>query len=217
MKNFFRRPQVKKVQQISQLRAIISEETKRILREAEEEINEEKGEDSLDAQVDKYLSDYEAEAKNLKREGRDFRSLVRRFLREAPEDEDEEKEDEDAEDEGGDEEGDEEGGGDEGGEDEEEKDEEPKKLTLDDVNVESFADSVVRLVDNYDSLLEVRNTILRRAINFLAKTYDIDVVDSFKEVVQERHGIEIGKSKSEMEEEDFQPPAAARAGTSPGA
>lgn len=208
MKNFFRRPKVKKVQQISQLRAIISEETRRILREAEE-FGEEKGEDSLDAQVDKYLSDYEAEAKNLKKEGRDFRSLVRRFLREAPEDEEEEKEDTD-------EESDEEGG-DEKGEDEEEGDEEEKKLTLDDVNVESFADSVVRLVENYDSLLEVRNTILRRAVNFLTKTYDIDVVDSFKEVVQERHGIEIGKSKSEMEEDDFQPPAAARAGTSPGA
>ena len=208
MKNFFRRPKVKKVQQISQLRAIISEETRRILREAEE-VGEEKGEDSLDAQVDKYLSDYEAEAKNLKKEGRDFRSLVRRFLREAPEDEEEEKEDTD-------EESDEEGG-DEKGEDEEEGDEEEKKLTLDDVNVESFADSVVRLVENYDSLLEVRNTILRRAVNFLTKTYDIDVVDSFKEVVQERHGIEIGKSKSEMEEDDFQPPAAARAGTSPGA
>ena len=217
MKNFFRRPKIKRVQQISQLRALISEETRRILREAEE-VGEEKGEDSLDAQVDKYLSDYEAEAKNLKKEGRDFRSLVRRFLREAPEDEEkEDEEDEEDEDAGeeSDEEGEAEGGDEEGGE--EEEDEEPEKLTLDDVNVESFADSVVRLVENYDSLLEVRNTILRRAVNFLTKTYDIDVVDSFKEVVQERHGIEIGKSKSEMEEDDFQPPAAARAGTSPGA
>jgi len=192
----------RKVIRTSQLRSIIAEETRKILFEAEEAELKEPGEDSIDSQIDSYFSDYESEAKNLQREGRDFRSLVRRFLREAAEDEEESKEKDDEEEK-------------EDKEDDEEK--EPEKLTIDDVNVESFASSVVRLIDNYDSLLEIRNTILRRAVNFLSKSYEKDVVDSFKEVVQERHGMEIGKSKSEIEDEDFQPPAAARAGASPGA
>lgn len=181
--------------QVSQLRAIIAEEARKILSEAEGESNEkEAGQDSIDSQIDSYFSDYESEAKNLQKEGKDFRSLVRRFLREAPKDEEKDEEESD-----------------------EEEKEEPEKLTIDDVNVESFASSVVRLIDNYDSLLEVRNTILRRAVNFLAKSYEKDVVDSFKEVVQELHGMEIGKSKAEIEDEEFQPPAADRAGASPGA
>jgi hypothetical protein len=187
-------PQKRRTIRVSQLRALISEETKKILLEAEGIAGEkEAGEDSIDSQIDSYFSDYESEAKNLQKEGKDFRSLVRRFLREAPKDEEEVEEEET------------------------EEKEEPKKLTIDDVNVDSFASSVVRLIDNYDSLLEVRNTILRRAVNFLAKSYEKDVVDSFKEIVQERHGMEIGKSKAEIEDEEFQPPAADRAGASPGA
>jgi len=186
----------------------------RLLREAEKDEEKEKGEDSLDAQIDNYLASYESEAKLLKKEGRDYRSLVRRFLTEAGDDEEEEKddeedkkEDEDAEEEKGDEEKD------EGGEDEEK--EEPKKLSLEDIDPGSFADSVVRLIENYENLLEVRNTILRRASNFLAKTYEKDVIDSFKESLAERHGIELNKSSFEKEEE-YVAPNAARAGSSPG-
>ena len=178
---------------LEKLRRLISEEARRILVEAEEEKKE--SEDSLDSQVDSFFSSYENEAKNVKKEGRDFRSFVRRFLMEAGEDEE---------------------GGEEGDEDKEEE-KEPEKMSADDINIESFSDNVVRLIDNYDSLMEVRNTILRRAANFLAKSYEKDVVDAFKDDVMERHGLEIGKSKAEMEDEDFSPPPAVGAGTSPGA
>lgn len=171
---------------MNDLRKIIVEETKKILQESKEK--EEKGEDSLDAQVDKYFSDYESEGKNSKNEGLDFRSFVRRFLREAEEDEKEE----------------------------DVKEEEKEKLTSEDIDIDSFVDNVVRLVDNYDSLLEVRNTILRRAVNFLLKGYEVDVADSFKESLLERHGLEVGLSKYDQESEDFQAPAADRAGASPG-
>lgn len=175
---------------LEQLRRLISEEARRALTEAKEK-EEKETEDSLDSQVDSFFASYESEAKNVKKEGRDFRSFVRRFLMEAEEDEEK----------------DEEGG--------EEK--EPEKLTADDINIESFSDNVVRLIDNYDSLLEIRNTILRRAANFLIKSYEKDVVDAFKDDVAERHGLEIGKSKSEMEDEDIVVPSAAGAGASPGA
>ena len=170
---------------LSDLRKIISEEikSKRHLLEAKEE--KEDGEDSIDEQLDKYFAVYESEAKNSKNEGLDFRSFVRRFLTEADEEE--------------------------SADEEEDKPEEPKKLTIDDINIESFVADVMRLVDNYDSLLEMRNTILRRATNFLFKNYEKNVAESFKEDLLESYGIEIGKSKSEMDDE-YQAPKAGAAG-----
>ena len=169
-----------------------------LLREADEEEKEE-GEDSLDAQIDKYLSSYETEAKNAKTEGLDIRMMTRRFLSEA-EDEEEDK-------------------GDEGEADKEDDatEEEPEKLKAEDLDMGSFVASVVRLVDNYDTLLEVRNTILRRAVNHLSKNYEGDAADAFKEELLEAYGMEIGVTQSEKEDElEFQPPKAGAAGPAGG-
>lgn len=163
-----------------------------LLREAPED-DKEAGEDSLDAQVDKYLSSYESEAKNAKSEGLDIRLLSRRLMREADEDEDKEKEDEDKEGE------------------EEEPAEEPEKLKLEDIDMGSFVSDVMRLVDNYDTLLEVRNTILRRAANYLVDNYEGDAAEAFKEELLESYGVEVGKSKAD-EEDEFQAPKAGAAG-----
>jgi len=170
---------------VDQLRRLIAEEIQKSLLEVGEKDKKEEGEDSLDAQVDRYLADYEAESKSAKTEGKDFRMMVRRFLSEA-----------------------------EG--DEEKKEEEPKKLTIEDLDVENFVNSVMRLIDNYDSLLEVRNTILRRAVNFLIEGYTPDVAEAFKENLMEFHGMEIGKSKAEVEDEEYEAPTADRAGPSLG-
>ena len=159
----------------------------KLLREAED-YQKEDGNDSLDSQIDKYLSDYESEAKSVQQEGYDFRRMTRKFLLE----EEGEEESDDTE------------------------SEEDTQLTEEDIDIQSFSDSVMRLVDNYDSLLEVRNTILRRASNFLGKNYSQDVVDSFKECLQEVHGIEIGKSDKEREDE-FEAPKAGAAGPMGGA
>lgn len=157
----------------------------RLIREADLESEKEEGEDSLDAQIDRYFVDYEKESSISKNEGLDFRMMTRRFLLEADEEAD--------------------------------KKDEKKKLKIEDIDVENFLDSVMRLVDNYDALLEVRNTILRRAVNFLVKGYEPAVADAFKENLTEIYGMEIGKSKSEVEDEEFQAPAADRAGITPGA
>lgn len=183
---------------LSQLRQLILVETRRALQEQLGQDEAEKGEDSLDAQVDKYLVDYEKESKASKTEGKDFRSFVRRFLTEA--EDDEKKDDEDKEDD----------------EDKSEEEKETKKLSSDDIDVDVFVDSVMRLVDNYDNLLEVRDTVLRRAVNFLLKSYEKDVVDSFKEDLIERYDVEIGKSKFETDDDKFQAPTADRAGVNPG-
>ena len=142
------------------------------------------GNDSLDAQIDRFLVEYESEAKHSMSEGVDFRSLVRRLLSEG--DDDEEAPDESKQ--------------------------QDLKLGIDSINVDSFSDSVARLIQSYDNLLEVKNTILRRAMKFLTKTYDESVIEKFKSDVRENYGLEIGKSKSDMENDYFRPPPARGAG-----
>lgn len=170
-------------------------EARRVLVEAEKDPKED-GEDSLDDQVDRYLTDFEAEAKSAKTEARDWRRTVRRIV-EAEGDEGEEDKEDKKDEEGAE------------GEGEEEK---PKKLSADDIDVDSYANSVMRLIDNYDSLLEVRNTILRRAANFIGKNYEMDVLNQFKETLRGDYGMEIGRSPEDMTDEKFPAPPAARAG-----
>ena len=158
-----------------------------LIREADMEPKEEDGEESLDNQIDRYLADYESEAKVMKAEGKDFNMMVRRFLSEAE------------------------------GDDEKKDEKEPEKLKVEDIDIENFLNGVMRLVDNYDALLEVRNTILRRAVNFLMKGYEPAAADAFKENLMDVYGMEIGKSKAEIEDEQYESPAADRAGASPGA
>lgn len=160
-----------------------------LLREADE-VKKESGEDSLDSQIDKYFSDYEAEAKNSKNEGLSFRSLTQRLLSEEDEEENTEEDT-----------------GDETPTD----DSVEERLTTDDIDIKSFTADVMRLIDNYDSLLEIRNTILRRASNFLGKSYDESTIEMFKEELMETHGVEIGKSEADMEDE-FEAPKAGAAG-----
>lgn len=167
---------------------------KLLLREADEEQKpeKEKGEDSIDVQVDRLLSSYEEEAKNSKKEGFNYGIMARRFIFEAEEEEDKDK-----------------------GEDKQEE-VTPEKLTGEDLNMQSFVTDVMRLVDNYDNLLEIRNTLLRRAANRLSKNYEADVLAAFKESLLESYGIEIGQSESEKEDE-YQAPRAGAAGPMGGA
>ena len=174
---------------LNHLRKLIAEEVKRSLVEVEEKEKFASGEDSLDNQVDRYLISYESESKNVKNEGKDFRMMVRRFLSEAEEEEEEKKEEE----------------------------KKPEKLTEEDIDIDAFLNEVMRLVDNYDALLEIRNTILRRAINFLVKGYEPTVAIAFKTSLSDAYDIEIGKSKAETEDDEFESPTADRAGASPGA
>jgi hypothetical protein len=151
--------------------------------------NPDKGLTSLDAQVDRLLISYEKEAKNSQNEGKDFRSTVRRFLLEADEDK--------------------------GKEDNKEDVKPAKKLGIDDINVESFSSSVVRLIDNYDNLLEVRDTLLRRSRDFLKKNYSDDVVSQFLSILREEFDVRINVDDVDKEF-IFEPPPAVGAGKNPG-
>lgn len=163
---------------VSRLRKLIVEEMKGV---------DERTTDSLDAQVDRFLMEYESQAKHAKTEARDFRALVRRFLTEAGEEEKKEE-----------------------GDDEQQ---EEQKASIDSIDVNSFVDSVMRLIQNYDNLLEIKNTLLRRATKFLSKQYDEEVIAAFKTGCRENFGIEVGRSEHDIETDYFQPPPAKGAGT----
>lgn len=146
--------------------------------------NDAKTGDSVDAQIDRYLSDYESEARDaVQAEGVGFRQMFQQFINEVGEE---------ATDPTGEELG--------------------TEIEKPDINIESFANSVVRLIDNYDSLLEMRDTIAKRAMNFLSKTYGEDVVNSFMEQLRDQYDIELDKSEDEVDAEKNPAPPADRAG-----
>jgi hypothetical protein len=77
--------------------------------------------------------------------------------------------------------------------------------------VESFGNDVARLIENYDSLLEVRSTLLRRAKSFLQKNYSDDVVKAFEDTMRDDHSMEAGNSAMDIDDSRFTAPAADRA------
>lgn len=156
--------------------------------------------DSLDAQVDRYLHDYEYEAKMTQTEGLDWHRQMRRLMLEAPPEEEEAPEEEPAPE------------GEEGEEAPEGPPPEPPKLSVNDIDVEAFVNGVIRLIDNYDALLEVRSTLARRAVNFIGKQYDEQVVKMVLKAMREQHGLVPGQTKDEVEAEEFAAPRAGHAG-----
>lgn len=175
-------------------RRIVLEAKKSLIKEAGE-APPERGNDSVDVQIDKFFSDFESEAKSSKNESLDWRRTLRRLL-EAEDDEESAKGSE------------EEAGGDE---DAESGDEPAEKLTMEEIDVNSFAGSVARLIDNYDSLLEIRDAIVRRATNYLGKNYELDVVEKFKDVMSEQFDIGQDDTPGGLANEKFPAPTADRA------
>lgn len=161
---------------------------KKIIRESTREaLNEDKKtaedlDNSIDRQVDKYLSEYEKQSKPVKKENKNSRSLSYDFLSSLLSEAPEDSE----------------------------KKEETKKLTIDDLDVAVFADNVVRLIDNYDSLLEIRDTIAKRAIKFLEKNYEPDVSNKFKIVLEDEYDVYVGKTP-ETDLDKYPAPPADRA------
>lgn len=183
---------------LNELRRLIASEFKKnsnvtpqsIIRRLNEDasnVDHEENGVSLDAQVDRYLSTYEKEAKTVKSEGNNTYRIFRSLM----EADDGESESNDAE----------------------ETDVAPTvKLSIDDIDVETYVNNVARLIENYDNLLEVRDTLIKRSINFISKNYDIDVVKAVKDGFKNEHSMIAGKSEGEHEAEDFQAPRAAEAG-----
>ncbi len=75
----------------------------------------------------------------------------------------------------------------------------------------AFAGMVARLVENFDTVIDVRQTLARRALGFLKKMRDPEEVERVKAALADQHGIDTELTGDEREA-DFQAPAAAGAG-----
>lgn len=165
-------------------------------------IDQEELGDSIDRQVDRYLANYEQNAQsedpNASANKMEWRQLVRGIvLKEESEEGENTEENEETPDDSA---------------DDQQPAEPIKKLNLDNINVEMFSNDVARLIQNYDNLLEMKKTLLRRAINFISKNYDSQVVKELKRALKENHGLMPDKSKMDHEDEDFAAPFAGEAG-----
>lgn len=85
------------------------------------------------------------------------------------------------------------------------------KKTLEEIDLGSLAESVVRLIENFDSLIEVRDTLIEMAKVQIEKTYDKTVVTALIQLLEEEYDIASGESQWDREIEN-QPPAAKGAG-----
>jgi hypothetical protein len=156
---------------------------------SERDLDASKGSESIDAQLDRFFIAHEKTATEAAASGKKKVESRQRSIRQSrllKEAKDEAKENEDTT----------AGAG----------------RSLDDINVEQFASDIARLVDNFDSLIETRQVILRRAINFLAKSYDKDVVALLKTVLARDYDLEVNKTKLEADEDRFPAPRSGLAG-----
>lgn len=171
---------MKKKIKVKDLKRIIKESFNRdiLLNEDVSALEREK-EDSVDNQIDRFLLQYENESQDLA-ESKNYRDFVKKFLLEA-EDEDKDKN---------------------------EKEVEEKKISADKIDIDSFTSSVVRLIENYDNLLELKTTIAKRAKNFLIKHYELEVAKQFEDILAETFEITIGDKQGLLA------PAQSRAGGS---
>lgn len=61
-----------------------------------------------------------------------------------------------------------------------------------DFDVESFAEDVGRLIQNYDSLLDMEGIIFNKAMDFLQTKYGDDVASTFSEILELRYNLYLG-------------------------
>jgi hypothetical protein len=83
------------------------------------------------------------------------------------------------------------------------------------IDIEEFAASVARLVFNYDSLLEFRDTITKRAHNYLLEKLSSADAKQFLDAMRRNYDVEVGKDIYD-EEADLPEPYAVRSGGSGG-
>ena len=187
---------------------------------------------SLDNQIDDYLADYESEAQNAKNEGFDIRSFARKFLNEAEGDE------EDPEQAATDAAADSAGGSsplanlpgpaaaptDPGAAPTPAAPAQPDpsvvtagadaspKLGVDAIDMESFASSVNRLIENAPTLLEIQNVVFRRAFNYVLDHYEPEAVKLFTDIMRDEYAINDEDSEFDIQDTDMAAPAAVGAG-----
>lgn len=61
-----------------------------------------------------------------------------------------------------------------------------------DFDIQNFSSSVARLIDNYETLLDIESAIYYRAIAILEKNYDDTIAHAFREIMHTRYNYDFG-------------------------
>ena len=90
------------------------------------------------------------------------------------------------------------------------------QTTESDIDIDKFAGDVARLIDNYDSLLDMESILYNKARELLTVKYGEEVAQAFDEILQTRHNISLaaplhGLAQSSPEEQ-IDPPLAVGTG-----
>lgn len=73
-------------------------------------------------------------------------------------------------------------------------------------DVTKFSGEVARIVENFDSLVDISAIVVRRALNYVGTHSGADAADQLEEILETRYGI------SQERADEPQPPRAERAG-----
>ena len=66
------------------------------------------------------------------------------------------------------------------------------------IDAVSFASEIARIVENSDNLLDIKGTIVRRALNYITKTANLEKSNSVKDILQGNFDIvDTGEDNSE--------------------
>jgi hypothetical protein len=86
-----------------------------------------------------------------------------------------------------------------------------------DIDVSGFVNKILRLCDNFENLIEIKQVILRRAKSFLSEGgYDSDTLSLFDDSLREEHGIIVGETEDEVISNEDERWTAAGAGATQG-
>ena len=64
-------------------------------------------------------------------------------------------------------------------------------------DVNSFAEDTARLMQNYETLLDIESAIYYRAAAILTQNYGEDISNAFKDIMHNRHGFDFGDVRSD--------------------
>ncbi len=64
-------------------------------------------------------------------------------------------------------------------------------------DIDTFSSNVARLIDNYDTLLDIESAIYYRALNIIQTNYGEDFAAAFKQIMHDRHRFDFGDVRSD--------------------
>ncbi len=73
------------------------------------------------------------------------------------------------------------------------------------IDIATFAADVSRLIDNYDSLLDMEALIINKAKDYILDKYDQETTTYFEELMDVKHDKYVGETQRQSDEDDVPP------------